>query len=119
MGMNCYPIQGVGICMNSLDWKDPDIFQQMIDDGGDFYSEMQPNGVTAVIDFVIVNGACSDGSYDDYHLITYNYKPYAQTPFESEDALKDFYIRGLREHVHNTEQEIRDLIDSIDATYWG
>lgn len=115
--MRDHPVQGVGVCMNSLDWIDPDIFEQVEDDGEKFFSEVQPNGVTAYIKFTKINDGGDDRN--DYYLISYNHKPYEQTPFSSLEELKDFYVRGLQEHVNNTAQEIREMVDDVEETYFA
>jgi len=111
-------MQGVGICLNALEWKDPDILDQMIDEGvgSEFYAEDTPNGVTALIEFTL---AGDDDGTEDYYLITHNYKAYQQTPFNSEEELKDFYVRALREHVEDSDDEIRNSIEDIDMTFSG
>ena len=116
MGMQSYPIQGVGVRMNSFDWKDSDIYEQIEDDNDPFYAEQQPNGVTAYIEFVRVDDGSND---DDCYLITYNYKAYQQTPFNTFEELQEFYVRGLREHVNNTDEEIRASVEDVDVTFWG
>ena len=115
--MRDHPVQGVGVCMNCFDWKDPDIFEQMEDECGEFYTEEQPNGVVAHINFTKINDGTN--GRDDYYLISYNYKPYEKTPFNTLEELKEFYVRALQKHVNNSEQEIRDTVDDIDETYFG
>jgi hypothetical protein len=118
MSMRDYPIQGVGVFVKNLDLKDNESFFEILDDigCGEFYSEERPNGIMACID---ISKAEGDNDNDEYCLITYNYKPYEQTPFDSLDELKQFYIRGLREHVNASDTEIYEMIDDIDSTGFG
>jgi len=116
--MKSYPVQGVGVCVDSLNWKELDVFCQEHDDSGnEFYAEVQPNGVRTVINLTIAGG--DDDDNDAYFLVIYNCKPYEQTPFSSLEEIKEFYVRALRESVHNTDDEIRAAVEDIDTTYWG
>ena len=102
--------------MNCLDWKDPDIFNQVIEEaiGSEFYAKVQPNGVRAIIEYTIC-GDDDDGD-DIYHLITHNYRAYEPTPFNSLDELKEFYVRALQEHVNNPPDEVRKAVTEINST---
>ena len=112
MGMQDYPVQGVGICVNDLDWKDSSYIDELIEQACDgFYMEVQPNNETAYIDIV--------STEEWVFLIIYNYKAYQRTPFNSFEELQQCFIRALRDKVNNTDAEIIGLIDDINTTYWG
>ena len=106
-------VQGVGVRISCLDWKSPSVREKIIEEAEGFYEEVQPNGITAYIDFA--NTGDDNGCY----LISYNYKPYEQVPFNSIEELRDFYVRALKNHVNNTVQEIRDAVGDIAETYFG
>lgn len=119
MGMHSYPISGMGICMGKLEWKDPDMPEQIIENGGEFYFEKQPNGIVACLDFVILDGAYSANGDDDKFLIVYDHRAYHKTPFDSIEELKDFFVRALLGHVNNTEEEIRGMVENVMGTHYG
>ena len=113
MGMQNYPIQGIGIKINDLVWKDPSFPETIWEEEHDgFYIEVQPNNETVYIDIATSE---DQGAF----LIIYNYKAYQRTPFNSIEELQECFIRALRDKVNNTDAEIINLIEDINTTYWG
>ena len=112
MGMANYPIQGVGIDVNSLSWKDPAYLEQKLDACDGFYYQLQPNGVTAYMEI-------ATDEHDVTYLIIHNYRAYQRTPFESLENLEEFFVKVIAPHVHNTHEEIVSFIEDIDTTYYA
>ena len=110
--MTNYPIQGVGIDVRLLNWKDPAYLEEKIDECDEFYCELQPNGVIACIDI-------ATDEHNTTYLIIHNYRAYQRTPFDSLESLEEFFVKVIAPHVHNTHDEIISLIDNIDTTYYG
>ena len=112
MSNKYYPAQGAGIRVDKLNWKDPDLVEELDIKCEVFHERLQKNGVMAYIEILFAEG-------DAYYLITYSGRPYEETPFVSLGELQEFYVGALREHVTNTDEEIRDLVEDLDLLYFA